>query len=41
VARILGEARDEEVRERLEWLTGAQKGAPPEPLVKHLPVAQD
>ena len=36
VARILGEARETELRERLDWLTG-QSAAPPEPLVNHLP----
>ncbi len=37
VARILGQAREDEVRERIEWLTGKREGPPPEPLVKHLP----
>jgi thiol-disulfide isomerase/thioredoxin len=36
VARILGQARPEEVKERLDWLTGDRSGAPPEALVKHL-----
>jgi thiol-disulfide isomerase/thioredoxin len=36
VARILGQARAEEVKERLEWLTGDKSGAPPQALVKHL-----
>jgi thiol-disulfide isomerase/thioredoxin len=36
VARILGQARPEEVKERLEWLTGNQSGSAPAPLVKHL-----
>ena len=36
VARILGQMREEEVRERLNWLTGDRTGPPPEPLVKHL-----
>ena len=36
VARILGQARPEELKERLEWLTGDRSGAPPEALVKHL-----
>ncbi len=37
VARILGEAREAEVRERLEWLTGKREGPPPKAMVKHLP----
>jgi thiol-disulfide isomerase/thioredoxin len=36
VARILGQARPEEVKERLEWLTGNKSAPAPEPLVKHL-----
>jgi thiol-disulfide isomerase/thioredoxin len=36
VARILGQARLEELKERLDWLTGDRSGAPPEALVKHL-----
>jgi thiol-disulfide isomerase/thioredoxin len=36
VARILGQARLEELKERLDWLTGDRSGTPPEPLVKHL-----
>ena len=36
VARILGEIRKEEIRERLEWLTGKQTGPPPEAKVVHL-----
>ena len=36
VARILGQARPEEVRERLDWLTGDRSGPPPPALVKHL-----
>jgi thiol-disulfide isomerase/thioredoxin len=36
VARILGQARPEEVKERLDWLTGDQSTPPPPPLVKHL-----
>ena len=35
VARILGQARHEEVKERLEWLLDLSRPAPP-PLVKHL-----
>ena len=36
VARILGQARPEEVKERLDWLTGGQSTPAPPPLVKHL-----
>jgi thiol-disulfide isomerase/thioredoxin len=36
VARILGQARPEEVKERLDWLTGDKTGPVPQPLVKHL-----
>jgi hypothetical protein len=36
VARILGQARVEEVKERLDWLTGDRTGAAPTALVKHL-----
>lgn len=36
VARIYGQARLEEVKERLDWLTGDKSGPPPEPVVKHL-----
>jgi thiol-disulfide isomerase/thioredoxin len=36
VARILGQAREEEIRERLEWMLGDRSGAAPTPLVKHL-----
>jgi thiol-disulfide isomerase/thioredoxin len=36
VARILGQARPEEVKERLDWLTSDRTAPPPEPLVKHL-----
>ena len=36
VARILGQARPEEVRERLDWLTGDRSGPAPLALVKHL-----
>ena len=35
-ARILGQARPEEVKERLDWLTGDKSTPPPAPLVKHL-----
>jgi thiol-disulfide isomerase/thioredoxin len=36
VARILGQARAEEVQQRLDWLTGDHSAPPPEPVVKHL-----
>jgi thiol-disulfide isomerase/thioredoxin len=36
VARILGQARAEEVKERLEWLVGDKSGTAPAALVKHL-----
>jgi thiol-disulfide isomerase/thioredoxin len=36
VARILGQARSEEVKERLDWLTGDKSATAPEPVVKHL-----
>jgi thiol-disulfide isomerase/thioredoxin len=36
VARILGQARPEEIKERLEWLTGDKCGPAPQPVVKHL-----
>jgi thiol-disulfide isomerase/thioredoxin len=36
VARILGQARVEEVRQRLDWLTGDPTAAAPEPVVKHV-----
>ena len=36
VARILGEIRQEELRERLEWLSGDRSGAAPAELVTHL-----
>ncbi len=36
VARILGQARLEELKERLDWLTGDRSGSPPAALVKHL-----
>jgi cytochrome c biogenesis protein CcmG/thiol:disulfide interchange protein DsbE len=37
VARILGQARPEEVKERLEWLAGDKTTPPPLAVVKHLP----
>ncbi len=36
VARILGQARPEEVKERLDWLTGDKSAPPPQPVLKHL-----
>ena len=36
VARILGQARPDEVKERLEWLIGNKSGTPPQAVVKHL-----
>jgi len=36
MARILGQLRQEDLKERLDWLTGDKTGTPPEPLVKHL-----
>jgi thiol-disulfide isomerase/thioredoxin len=36
VSRIYGQMREQELKERLEWFTGAQVGNPPSPLVKHL-----
>ena len=37
VSRILGQAREEEVRERVKWLAGDRSGAAPAAIVKHLP----
>ena len=36
VARIMGQARPEEVKERLDWLTGSKAGPAPQAVVKHL-----
>lgn len=36
VARILGQARPEELKERLDWLLRDASAAPPQALVKHL-----
>jgi thiol-disulfide isomerase/thioredoxin len=36
VARILGQARPEEVKERLDWLTGDKTAPAPQSVVKHL-----
>ena len=34
--RILGQLRQEDLKERLDWLTGDRTGTPPDALVKHL-----
>jgi len=36
VTRILGEAREEEVRGALDWVLGGKTGPPPPPITKHL-----
>jgi thiol-disulfide isomerase/thioredoxin len=36
VFRITGPMREEELRERLDWLTGSRAGPPPAAFVKHL-----
>jgi hypothetical protein len=36
VARILGQARLEEVKRRLDWLIGDKSAPAPEPVVTHL-----
>jgi hypothetical protein len=36
MARILGQARPEEVKQPLDWLTGGKSAPAPEPVVKHL-----
>lgn len=35
VARVLGEAREEDIRRPLDWLLGERHGPAPEPVVKH------
>jgi thiol-disulfide isomerase/thioredoxin len=35
VERILGEAREEDIRRPLDWLLGGRTGPEPEPVVKH------
>ena len=35
VARVLGEAREDDIRHPLEWLLGGKNGPPPDALVKH------
>jgi thiol-disulfide isomerase/thioredoxin len=34
VARIMGEARDEDVRKPVDWLLGGKAGAPPTPSIR-------
>ena len=36
VARILGETTKEELRERVDWLLGGERGAAPNPVVQHV-----
>lgn len=36
VFRIMGEAREEDVRDAVDWLLGGRKGTPPPPLTKRL-----
>src|SRR6266436_2179093 len=36
VARVLGQAQKDDLKERLDWLTGDRKGPPPDPVVQHL-----
>lgn len=36
VARVWGQMREDEMKERLEWLAGPKTGTPPPALVKHL-----
>ena len=35
VARVLGQAREEDIRKPLDWLLGGRSGTAPEALVKH------
>jgi hypothetical protein len=35
-ARVLGQVSKDELRERLDWLTGDRKGPAPNPLVRHV-----
>jgi len=35
VARILGQAREEDIRKPLDWLLSGKNGAPPDEVVKH------
>jgi thiol-disulfide isomerase/thioredoxin len=34
IGRIMGEAREEDIRTRVDWLLHGREGAPPEPLTK-------
>ena len=36
MSRILGQLREQDLKERLDWLTGDRTGTPPEAIVKHL-----
>ena len=36
VARIEGQMREEELKERIDWLIGSRSGVPPETLIRHL-----
>jgi thiol-disulfide isomerase/thioredoxin len=36
VARVQGQIRQQELKERLDWLTGSHTGNPPEAVVRHL-----
>ena len=36
LARVLGQMRKEEMKERLDWLTGDRTGPAPQPVVRHL-----
>jgi thiol-disulfide isomerase/thioredoxin len=36
IARIMGEAREDDVRKPVDWLLGGKKGAPPQALTKRL-----
>jgi hypothetical protein len=36
VARVMGQISRDELKERLDWLTGDQRGPAPQALVQHL-----
>jgi len=36
VARVMGQMREDEMKERLDWLAGPKTGTPPQAIVKHL-----
>ena len=36
VARVLGQIRQDELRDRIEWMAGIHLGPAPDPLVRHL-----